>query len=742
MTFRPLTTHRPTEHPGRASLDVENAQTVTLGRNRNEITYQVSHSDNPPLYPRQAQQLAQPVSGVEHYERAVPGLRALRQAARALAEQSNHLQPEEVAKRRMALEGELLIKHPHLDFHQAGELLDMGQTRVMAARVPYAGSMAQLQTRIGELFNDPDGALPSNYDVCNALDESFSCIAKHLEGHEAFYHQTLQGTLTDTERQQIEAGHRALVRLADRWQGATQQLLDDNLNIVSQRLNTALAELEPLQATPPKNYEEAQQLLRAEQKVQRWQELQGYFTDMKHSSSPNSVAAAVQRVHLDDHIEELHAARKGWFNQLSIALAEGGPQGIASMLQFVLARAYVDPRLSLLNLVTQSAGNGSALGAVHETLDNFAKPATIEFLASLGMSQTDEVPVESLIHDAAHATVVNGRYHERTDSEMAAERSQVEQARMGFRNSQQDYGTGTLKGDALTYLNQPMAQMVRHLLGLTTHLNTATVGVGAVTSFAGGVGMSSSQALGKINKTYRHDGRDLPTHVPKAAPKDSLYQRLAHVIDKGLPTIDPRRSEARENYASKIWSSTEAMLAYNAIGRAMGSLDTSTLAGAAGSVVLANLQALGLLLPFYANRQSGSEAKADGTNRVESAVANMLDPDRDTLAHGTQPNTSGRQAENLYNRVRGLTQLVPQIGTVLTEAAVAATERGLGGALNMVARQRADGPATTSQPGGVAVDPPRPSLGSLNASLDLETGLATSDEPARSHIQPPGAWQD
>jgi effector protein HopM1 len=716
MNHSPLSALRAVMYPTGPLADVERAQPIESGAVGNTASRQVSHGVNPPL----SRQQAQPLSAVEHYERALPQLRELRQAARALAGHASHLPAAEAAKRRMALEGALLAKHPNLDFYQAGELLDMGHTQTLAPRVPDV-DVARFTQHIMGLFDEAERVCLPHEEVRAALDEGLSRIARHLEGHEAFFHQALQGALTDTQRSQIDTGHRAFMAVADTWHTTISQLLDTTLALVEARLQAAQVVLAPLQARAPKHYEEAQRVLAAEQDVHKWQALKGHFTALSNGTNPLDKAA--QRVQLDAHVAALDSSRTGWFNQFKTGAAEGLAQGIASTLLFVMARAYVDPRLTLFSVVTQSLANGAAMGTVHETLDNVGKPAAREALASLGMRETTEVPVDSLIHDAARATVVDGHYHERTDAEMAAEQALVERARAGFVNSQNDFKTGTLRGDALTYLNQPMAQMIRQLLSVTTRLNTGSVAARAVTSFAGGVGMSFTQALGKMNKTYAHDGRDLPTHVPKAAPEDSLYARLTKVGHKALPTVDLRRSDARENNASKIWSSAEGMLAYNAIGRSMGLLDTSTRSGAAGSVVLANLQAIGLLLPFYANRQSGSEAKADGTDRASSAIANLLEPDRDALAHGTQPGTAARQAENLYNRVRGLTQLAPQTATLLTEAAVGATVR-LGGALGAALRRRTDAPAPPVPAVPVPTNPPRLSLGDISSPSGLETALS------------------
>lgn len=129
----------------------------------------------------------------------------------------------------------------------------------------------------------------------------------------------------------------------------------------------------------------------------------------------NPVDKAAQSIYLDDDVAALHARRNGWFTQFTTAVAEGISQGTASSALYVLTRAYVDPQLNALSFIGQALVSGAAMGAVHEALDNFVKPSARELLTSVGMRETEEIPVESLIHDAARATVKDGIYYERSD---------------------------------------------------------------------------------------------------------------------------------------------------------------------------------------------------------------------------------------------------------------------------------------------------------------------------------------
>lgn len=666
-------------------------------------------STEPPLTARQVEGLQQyGGTAIDYYEQAVPSIKDLRRRARDLAQETAHLNPDNaaenlhVAKRRMALEGELLSRHPHLSFHDAGYLLDLNQMAIGAPRVLHAESLNELEDRLSALFSGPSEALPSHAALRNTLDQGLSDIAKHLEGHEAFYHQVLQGELSDTERKHIEAGHRALVHLADHWASAAERLLGQCHAQSSKRLHRAQASLSAIQVlSTTSDSQEAEPVSSARQAVEHWQAVANYFKMQSLLlGQQGPLVVALQHVHLDDHVESLNAARRGLFTQLLSSIGAGVSEGVAASLQYLLARAYVPSDSQEVNIAAQSIINGLAIGATHETLDNFAKPATQEIISSLGIREPCHVAVTALIPDAPRATVLNGRYHEYSDTQWAIAQNHVEQARAGLRNAQQDYKGGSLKGDVLTFINLPGVQMIRQAVELTPSVNRGTLAAQALASFGGKFVASFSQAQGQLRKTYRHDARDLPTHTPHPAPDESLLKRLGQCVRTAAPSIDPRERKMRTSYASKIWSGSEGMLAFNGVGRAMVKLDTSTRAGAVCSILLTGVQTLGLQMPFEANKRSGAEAEADNTDRVRSAIANVLDPDRPTLAHGTQMGTIERQLENVYNRTRGVEQLPAQIATVITEAVLGMMVNGLRSVLNTTTRQlnslRSSGPAVVS----------------------------------------------
>lgn len=692
MTLGPLDASR-THAPQTVALTASHAKAAPP---ENCNLRNVIPSAEPPLTARQVERLRQPgMTAVEYYEQSVPGLRDLRCRASDLVRATARLNPDDAAgnlraaKRRMVLEGELLSSNPHLDFHDAGRLLDLNHTEVSAPRVLHADALNRLEDRLAALFNQTTDALPPHTILRSTLEQGLADIAKHLEGHEAFYHQVLQGELSDNERQYIAAGHRALLRLADRYAGAAERLIHQCHACSSERLQTAQADVRAAQAlSASSNDHQARPVQNARNAVEHWQAVVGYFkkqASLFHHHGP--LASALQHLRLDDHLESLHSARGGLFTRLLSAAGAGLPDGVASTLQFVLARAYLASDAHVLGLAAQSFANGSAIGVAHETLENFAKPAAQEIMSSLGMREPEPIDVKKVIPDAPRVTVVDGRYHERSDDQLAAAQNRVERARAGFRNAQQDYKTGTLKGDGLTFLNLSAAQMVRQVIWLNTHLDTSTMGPQALTSFSSKFVASFSQAQGQLNKTYHHEGRDLPTHIPTPAQRESLLRRLGQRAQNGLHSIDPRQRTARESYASKVWSGSEGMLVYHAVDRAIAKLDTRTLAGAACSVLLTGVQALGLQMPFEANKRSGDEAAADETGRMRSAVANIIAPNRETLAHGTQLGTPGRQAENLYNRARGIEQLPAQIATAITEAVAGAVVRGVSSALSVTTRQ-------------------------------------------------------
>lgn len=631
------------------------------------------------------------IEALRYYERAIPSLQDLRHCASELARDAVHLRPDDAtgqldaAKRRMVLEGKLLSKHPDLDFEDAGLLLDLHRSDVIAPRVPHADSLRKLEDQLGALLSEsPETQLP-HVILHSTLEQGLSDIAKYLEGHEAFYHQVRQSKLSDAEREYIDIGHHAFCRYAERLAGAAEHLLNQGLARARQRLKAAQAELGAAQLLSSSRDDQGERSVSgALQTVKLRQVIAGCFETQKNLLSQGPLSTALQHVRMDDHVESLNISRGGWLTQLMSAAGAGVPAGIASTPS-ALARTYLFSDAHALGVAAQSLIKGSLIGVVHETLDNFVRPAAREIMSSWGMREPCQVEAAEIIPDAPRATVLNGRYHERSDDEWWIAQSAVEDARACFRNAQQDYKSGTLKGDALIFMNLSAAQMIRKVMEFGTHLEIGTPGVQALASFGGQFAACSSQAYGQLNKTYRYDGRDLPTHTPTLASQESLFKRLGQRAEKSLPSIDPREREMRISYVSKIWSSSEAMLAYNAVGSAAVKVDPSTRTGAVCSVLLTGVQTLGFQMPFEANKRSGAESEANDTDRVRSALANVLDPDRISLTHGTQKGSLGRQLENLYNRARGIEQLPAQMATVVTETVVTTPVRVLGSALHGVA---------------------------------------------------------
>lgn len=170
MNSSPLNALRAVIYPAGSLVDAERAQPVEMQQTDN-ATRQVGHRWNPPLF-QQAQQLALPLPVIRYYESVVPG-------------------------------------------------------SVLALRVPPVDITA-LRTRIETLVNTTEITLPVCQEVCAALGKALVDVAENLEGHEAFYQQTLQDLKTNTEQnpnhadrsatdeecKKIEVGHRALTQLA------------------------------------------------------------------------------------------------------------------------------------------------------------------------------------------------------------------------------------------------------------------------------------------------------------------------------------------------------------------------------------------------------------------------------------------------------------------------------------------------------------------------------------------------
>ncbi|PKM32759.1 MAG: type III effector HopM1 [Gammaproteobacteria bacterium HGW-Gammaproteobacteria-12] len=631
---------------------------------------------------RQAERAARPQSALERYESAFPGLRELRQKAqREAARQADTDRPAyhplEAAKRRMLIEGELLRANPSLSLQQASEILNMGHVEQLASPIPYGDSLEKMATALDQLFAPGlQDELPSLVQLGAILDQGLGEISRHLEGQLGLYQQVLQHTaLDDTERAQVKAGQQALQALAERWtEDIKGKVLGNALELAESRLQG----LQRAQQNPDQ----------VELQTRQWQNIRDYLKSAQDEfDAQGEFGTALQHVRLGSQVEAMNASNQGLFSAMRTFMANGVPPGIASTLLYVMARAYVSPQLAGAEFVGRSLGSGMAIGAVHETLDNFAKPAAREVLASLGMTELREVDPSEVIPDPPRAVIVDGRYQERDAGQMAEAQAEVEQARKAFLNAQQDYKTGTLRGDAITLTSLPGAQAARELVNVLSSQNAASTGAMALAAFLGNAGMYGLQAMGQRQKTFSHEGHDLPTHVPKPAPQEALGQRLGNVFKDGLSTINPLDASVRQKYDSKGWSAAFGMLGYNSVEGAIKPLDTSTTGGAASSVILTGLQTFLMQQVFYANKPAGDEAKAGGTGRFDNALNNIRDPDRETLPHGSRPGTTERGIENTYDRWRGVIQGPPQAATEITEAVTSTVVSGLGQLGRQVAEQ-------------------------------------------------------
>ncbi|SDJ01557.1 effector protein HopM1 [Pseudomonas flavescens] len=643
-----------------------------------------------PLSAQQQAQVVQPspTSLVRLFESQHPGLEAVRAEARQMILAQKPLNysrpigqqqraahrlaqnPLEINKRRMILEGRVLQMDPRLSYERMRALLNDGQPGQLDSGIPYGDTFARLLADIDQRFSQPmpAGMRVSGERLQVLLDNALPRIARHLDGQAALYGEVLADCeLSDEERQQVQVGFDAFQALAGRWStGIKERILDKCQALADACLVAARGEWQATQGLPPGPMR-AQQVERAQAEVERWTQVKTQFDEASAGLQRSALQDSLDNMGLDRHLHELAEQGSGLFTSARVFLAASIPQGLSATLLFVLARAYVDPELSVLDLAGQAASSGAAVGAVHETLDNFVKPSAREVLASLGAPELRKVAAAEVIPNTPLATTDGGRYRAFTDDELQASMNDVERARKGFINAQQDYHNGTLKGDGITFGSQAGAQMVRRLIELTTSINASGIAARAASSFAGGAVMSGGQALGQQHKRFEYQGRSLPTHVPQAPPAESLGTRLGTLWGKALTSVDPRQSNSREAYTSKVYSASEGMSVYHGMGVLVARVGAGTVAAKAGSVLLTGVQALGLLAPFYANKQSRDEAELDDTTRFASAMQNIRDPDREVLPHGTRPNTLARRFENGYNRFRGLEQALPQAGVELTE---------------------------------------------------------------------------
>ncbi|WP_223537824.1 type III effector HopM1 [Pseudomonas sp. GL-B-16] len=599
----------------------------------------------------------------------------------------------EMNKKLMILEGRVLEMDSALNYESLSALLCAGQPGQLKQYVPYGDTLERLLNDIDQHFSKPLAASQdvSGKQLRGLLDQALLRIAKHLDGQAALYEEVLSSTdLSTRERDYVKAGRDVFQAMGARWSTDIEGKLNECLSLVEDHLQHACNELPLLTA----NSEQTVHIRQDQQsRIEQLRLIQTQFSEAVRDLKSGPLQDSLDNMGLDQHLQRLSEQNSGLFTSARIFLGAGIPQGVASMLQFVLARAYVEPRLSRLSLAKQSATSGAAVGAVHETLDNFLKPAVREVLVSLGASELRKVDAKEAIASPPLATTEGGRYREFTPEQLHASQEAVAQARKGFINAQQDYYNGTLKGDNITFGAQGGAQMMWRVIELIATLNAPSIAVRATSSFMGGVAMSGIQALGQQRKCFEHKGRSLPTHVPLEAPAEGLGTRLGKVWNKGLTSLDLRKNKARDAYLSKVYSSMEGGAIYNGIAAIKTKMGADTVAATAGSVLLTGIQTVGFLGPFYANKQSLDEAKLDNTTRFASAMQNIWNPDREVLPHGTRPGTVARQFENGYNRLRGLEQVVPQAGVDITEAVRRGVMYGLtsigSSVANQIARQSA-----------------------------------------------------
>lgn len=622
---------------------------------------------------------------VQIFERHYPVFKRLRQQSTALAKlQQNSataLNQLELNKQRMLLEGQLLALSPKLHFQDLNVLLNLDQRDTLPQVIPYADALDALVDEVERLFNVPTskGGVPSANAVYAAFDTAFTLMAKHVDGHAALYHEVLKKTtLNEQERGWVKSGLRALEDMAQQWFGTIQtRLLKHCLSTASARLFIAKHDRDTFNALPEDAPDRAQQILAANISVQEWQDIHIWFVDAEHNFSQSGpLHNSIDNLRLEANLDKLDAQSRGLFTYARVFAGNAVAQGMASMLHFVLARAYVEPGLLSVGFASRTAASGASIGAVHETLDNFVKPAVKEVMASLGAPDLRKITPKEVIAELTLATTRDGLYHEFNDQERATMQEDVNTARSQFILAQNDFYNGTLKGDIVTFGAQGGAQMTRQLIDLTTATNASGLIARMMSSFVGGAMMSGIQSMHQQSRRFEYQGRQLPTHVPQQ-PSLRLQKRLESVVTAGLRTVDPREANARLSYASKMYSAMEGMVGYNGFGLLAAKLDTGTTSGIIGSVLLTGLQAIGLLAPFYANKQSKGEAFADGTGRFSSAMKNIRNPDRATLPHAAPADTVSRQIENSYHRLRGLQQAIPQAGAELSEALVHTMAEGV-----------------------------------------------------------------
>ncbi|WP_223536826.1 hypothetical protein [Pseudomonas sp. GL-B-16] len=573
---------------------------------------------------------------------------------------------------QMNLEGELLQAHPSIPYEQLANTLhpDLharhGRENVVmdASRSALSEAFKGLHNQQGELDTE---------EVKGALDKYADQLAEHLAIGSSRYDEVLALPDLNTEQKNnIKRSRQAFMDHAVAVGTEITRMLDANVEKMANNVEQTNASLIPQKAyidslEPGAEHALAETKLKELQNDQKAYESAHTFmtTLQKDYQAPDAFKDAVHNARLPAVLAEYNQQGSPQ-NILNAKATAAAVQGLASATHFGATRSGVEFALSAASYLDRILSIGTALGVVHEIVNNTTKPASQNLLEALGGQGVRLVKPTEVTARPLRITTVEGARHERTDEEFDTAMKKLQELTTQFIQKQNDYKFGTWKGEGIGFGSFGAFQGVRQALLTSGVLPENALWAAVVASLFGGATMAWHQTDGQLNATIKDaQGRDLPTHLPQVA-SGTLSERLAKTTNAGMKALDIRNSGPREAFLSKIFGSIQGLAISTASADAARNLPHDTAGQIVESALLAALGPTQTLSSFFAAMQVAPEATNAGTGRFALAQLNVTNPGRDSLPHSTKPRTVARAAENVFYIARGILQVPSQAAVEIT----------------------------------------------------------------------------
>lgn len=581
---------------------------------------------------------------------------------------------------QMELEGELLKTHGAMPYEDVLGNLHENLAAFHDTQSPEAARLlasgGQVRDAIEELSRqqgEPDAAA-----LNSALATHAQALVEHLEvSHSRFDEALKDPGLSAEQKRNIEHSRTAFVDYAIRVGTEMPRMLQGCTDTTQQRLDQLGEQLSAskagMDALPEGKERELASAAHGQlqKDTDDWKAIHDLISTVKNDyNPPAALADAIHNVRLP-HILAEYDKQRSYVNILRSTAPAAVSQLIASSLHFGGTRSSIEQGLSNRNFATRVSASGTGLGVAHELVNNSIRPASQELMGSIGGMGVRPVKATEVIPNPTRSFTINGEKHTRTDEQMAAATLAVKELRATFTLAQNKHKFGTAEGEVAGYGSFGAAQAVLEGLVAAGVLPAKTIPALMITSAAGGFLMAGTQTFNQLTTTVKdQQGRILPTHVPKNVD-GALLQRLAKVGKDGLSAVDLRETAVQEAFLSKIFGSIQGVTLSTAVADQVRHIGHDSPTHIASKLLVSALGPSLTLPSFFAAMQTKPEATKGGTGRFANGLANVANPDRDTLPHTTQPGSLVRDVgENSFHRVRGVLQLPSQGAVQIASAGV------------------------------------------------------------------------